>query len=50
MIRELNPGLDPRHIRSGQELRIPTPGSLFARINPSPESLENTPALEAKKR
>jgi general secretion pathway protein A len=50
MIRELNPGLDPRHIRSGQELRIPTPGSLSARTNPSPESVENTPALEANKR
>jgi general secretion pathway protein A len=50
MIRELNPGFDsPRHLHVGQEIRIPTPGSLMARTNLSVEPLGNTSAAEAKK-
>src|SRR5277367_3782861 len=50
MIRELNPGFDsPRHLHVGQEIRIPTPGSLMARTNLSVEQLGNTSAAEAKK-
>jgi len=51
IIRELNPGVsDPRKLHTGQELRIPTPGSLLSRTDLSAEFLENTSALEAKKR
>jgi general secretion pathway protein A len=50
-IRELNPEIaNPRKIRAGQELRIPTPGSLQARTNFSAEHLGSTSALEAKNR
>lgn len=50
MIRELNPGFDsPRRLHVGQEIRIPTPSSLYARTNFSPERFENTSAAEAKK-
>ena len=51
VIRELNPALDdPRKIRAGQELRIPSPEDLQARINFSVEHLGSTLALEAKNR
>jgi len=51
VIRELNPALDdPRKIRAGQELRIPSPEELQARINFSVEHLGTTLALEAKNR
>jgi general secretion pathway protein A len=50
MIRELNPGFEgPRRLQIGQDLRIPTPNSLEARTNLSPERLGNTSAAEAKK-
>jgi general secretion pathway protein A len=50
LIKELNPGLrSPRHLRTGQEIRIPTPGKLFAQSNPSTKRFVNGSALEAKK-
>jgi general secretion pathway protein A len=50
LIRELNPGFDsPRRLHIGQEIRIPTPGSLLARTNLSPDRFETTSAAEAKK-
>lgn len=51
LIRELNPNLDdPRRLHAGQQLRIPTPASLYANTSLSAESLGTTSALEAKKR
>jgi hypothetical protein len=51
LIRELNPSLDdPRRLHAGQQLRIPTPASLYANTSLSAESLGTTSALEAKKR
>ncbi len=50
LISELNPGLrSPRRIRTGQEIRIPTPGSLFVQSNLSAKRLGDGSALEAKK-
>jgi general secretion pathway protein A len=50
MIRELNPGFDsPRRLHIGQEIRIPTLGSLMARTNLSTERFGTTSAAEAKK-
>jgi type II secretory pathway predicted ATPase ExeA/LysM repeat protein len=50
LVYQLNPGLEkPRLIRSGQEIRIPTPGGLVAQSDFSEKQLGNTSALEAKK-
>jgi type II secretory pathway predicted ATPase ExeA len=50
LVYQLNPGLDrPRLIRPGQEIRIPTPGSLVAQSDFSEKKLGSTSALEAKK-
>jgi general secretion pathway protein A len=50
LISELNPGLrSPRRLRTGQEIRIPTPGRLFAQSNSSTKRSVNGSALEAKK-
>lgn len=50
LLRDLNPGLsNPRQLHVGQEVRIPTPRSLSAKANSSPESNGNTSAVETKK-
>ncbi|HZC66802.1 MAG TPA: AAA family ATPase [Candidatus Dormibacteraeota bacterium] len=50
LLRDLNPGLDnPRQLHVGQEVRIPTAGSLSAKANISPQSNGTTSAVETKK-
>jgi general secretion pathway protein A len=50
IIRQLNPGLaNPRRLHAGQEIRIPTPRSVWARTNVPAAELRSTSALEATK-
>src|SRR6202171_4575671 len=45
LIRELNPQLEnPRRLRIGQQLRLPSPGSLASRRNLSAQGFKNQPA------
>jgi general secretion pathway protein A len=45
LIRELNPQLEnPRHLKIGQQLRLPSPGSLASRGNLSAQETKKQPA------